>query len=215
LEGHYGAITSLAYAPDGKSLASGGTNSTILIWDVMGRLRNAKRPKPLTAAELEARGQDLLGADAARAYEAIGDLVAAGDGAVTSLQSRLSPVPIPDAKVAKRASELVAALNNDAFAVRRQAALELEKLGNAAVPALREALAGNPTLETRRRIEQILAGLDGKEAPFHLRKSRALEALELIATPAARNLLQALAEGEPSAPLTQEARAAQRRLEQR
>jgi WD40 repeat protein len=38
-EGHVSTITALSYAPDGKSLASGGGDSTILIWDLIGRLR--------------------------------------------------------------------------------------------------------------------------------------------------------------------------------
>jgi hypothetical protein len=50
---------------------------------------------------------------------------------------------------------------------------------------------------------------------LHLRKSRALEALELIATPAARDLLQALSAGDPGARLTLEASEAKRRLERR
>ena len=50
---------------------------------------------------------------------------------------------------------------------------------------------------------------------LHLRKARALEALELIATPAARDLLQALSAGDPGALLTQEAIDAKRRLERR
>jgi WD40 repeat protein len=216
-EGHHSAITSVSFAPDGKSLASGSGDSTILLWDLVGRLRNERNAKPLTTAELEACWQDLVGADAAQAYRAVGDLVVSGDAAVALLKMRLSPVPIPDATLARRSSQLVADLGSDAFATRQKAAVELEKMGNAAIPALRKALAArpSPSLEARRRIEQILAGLDSKEASFHLRKSRALEALELIATPAARDLLQSLSAGDPSAALTQEARATRRRLERR
>jgi WD40 repeat protein len=213
-QGHQSSITAVAFAPDGKSLASGGGDSTILIWDLVGQLRHGQRRQPLTAAELQTRWQDLAGGDAALAYKAIGELVMEGDAAVASLKTRLSPVPPPDAALARRATQLVEELNADAFDVRQKAALELEKIGEAAVPALRKALASRPSLDVRRRVEQILAGFEGKEAPLHLRKSRALEALELIATPAARELLRSLAQGEATARLTQEARAARQRLGQ-
>jgi RNA polymerase sigma factor (sigma-70 family) len=214
-EGHHGTITALSYAPDGKSLASGSVDSTILIWDLIGRARQPNDAKPLTADQLEALWTNLSAADAAKAFRAISVLVVAGDEAVAYLKKQLAPIPIPDAATAKRAQELVAELDSDKFAARQKAAAELEKMGNAAAGALRKALAATISLETRRRVELILSGLDGKEAPFHLRKARALEVLELIATPAARELLQALSAGDPGALLTQEAIDAKRRLERR
>src|SRR5262249_4556906 len=135
-----------------------------------------------------------------------------GDAAVAFLKTRLFPVPSPDAALARRATQFVEELNADAFDARQKATVELEKLGAAAVPALRKALASRPSLEGRPRVEQILAGCERKGAPLQLRNSRALEALELIATPAARELLRSLAQGEATARLTQEARAARQRL---
>jgi hypothetical protein len=214
-EGHHGAITALSYAPDGKSLASGSVDSAILVWDLIGRLLKPKDAKPLTAAQLEVLWNHLLDADAAKAFRAIGALVAAGDEAALYLKKQLSPAPIPDAALAQRATKLVADLDSDKFAVRQKAMVELEKMGDPAAGALRQALAAPLSLEARRRIEQILTGLDGKLGPLHLRKSRALEALELIATPAARDLLQALSAGDPGARLTREASEAKRRLERR
>jgi hypothetical protein len=214
-EGHQCAITALSYAPDGKTLASGSGDSTILIWDLIGRLRNAMDARRLTAAEFDAHWEKLLGADAAGAFRAIGDLVEGGDEAVAYLKKQLSPVPIADAALIRRASQLVADLGSDEFAAREKAAVELQKMGDAAVGTLRKSLSRPVSLEARRRIEQLLTGLDGKQAPFHLRNSRALEALELIASPATRDLLHALLAGDPLARLTQDASEAKRRLERR
>jgi hypothetical protein len=110
---------------------------------------------------------------------------------------------------------MVVNLGSDEFDVRQRAAAELARIGDSAAGALRNALTTQLPIEARRRIEQILSGLDAKAAPLYLRQSRALEALELIATPAARDLLHALSTGEPTARLTQEAAAAKRRLDRR
>ena len=90
-------------------------------------------------------------------------------------------------------------------------------LGAAAKPALRKVLAGNPSLELRRRVEPIVKKLDSWQAssPAMQREWRAVEVLELLGTPEARKLLQKLAQGLPDARLTQEAKASLERLHAR
>jgi hypothetical protein len=80
---------------------------------------------------------------------------------------------------------------------------ELEKQGEEVEPALRKALLDGPPLEACLRIERILGRLDGE----WLRTQRALEALELAGTSAARKVLEALAGGAPEARRTREAKA--------
>jgi hypothetical protein len=77
---------------------------------------------------------------------------------------------------------------------------------------LRQALAGTPSAEARRRIERLLHRLEG---PAMLRINRALEALEHVATPEARAVVQALAQGDAHARPTQEAQAVLKRLDGR
>ena len=36
-EGHAGLVTALAWAPDGKTLASGSTDTTVLVWEAGSR----------------------------------------------------------------------------------------------------------------------------------------------------------------------------------
>jgi COMPASS component SWD3 len=39
VQGHQDVLTSLAFSPDGKTLASGSSDTTILIWDVAQLLK--------------------------------------------------------------------------------------------------------------------------------------------------------------------------------
>ena len=84
----------------------------------------------------------------------------------------------------------------------------------AAEPALRNALEASPSPEARRRIEQLLAKLDGYGTSGEpLRQARVIECLEHIATPEARELLRKLAKGVSEARLTREAKAALQRFQ--
>jgi hypothetical protein len=100
--------------------------------------------------------------------------------------------------------------------VRNQAQKALEDLGPAVVARLREVLKAPASEEQRARVERILEKLEKlKLSPEDLRVTRALEALEHMATPEARALLATLAGGAPAARRTSEAQAALRRLGER
>jgi hypothetical protein len=64
----------------------------------------------------------------------------------------------------KKAQKWIAALDDDSFASRQTASRELEKLGAAAKPLLREALKRRPSPEVRRRIGALLEKLKGFDA---------------------------------------------------
>lgn len=80
---------------------------------------------------------------------------------------------------------------------------------------LRAVLAGKRSPELRRRVEPILAQLDPARSPKVLQMLRAVEVLEHLSSPQARELLQALADGAAEARLTREAKASLHRLSQR
>jgi hypothetical protein len=208
LEGHCGLVTSLSFSADGKRLISGSEDTSVLIWDLSRLPKNNPRASvPLSPKELEALWADLSGGDAARAYQAAAKLLTAPKQTVAFLQDRLRVKPPPDVK---GIPGLLDDLDADDFTVREKAATEFEKLGEAAQPALEKALKGQPSIEVKRRIQELLEKL--RESPVRLQALRALEVLEHIDTAESRQLLARLADGASDAWLTKEAKAIDRRL---
>ena len=95
---------------------------------------------------------------------------------------------------------------------RQKAANELEKLGDRAAAELRAALKDATTAETRQALQRLLDRIEAG-TPETLRAIRAVEVLEHIATPAAREHLKTLAGGQAGAEPTVAATAAIKRLE--
>ncbi len=210
-EGHLGGISKLAFSADGLTLASGSSDTSVLLWSVMDRDPHRRQPNlALSARQLEKLWDDLASEDASRAWRALCDLVQAPKQAVAWLKDHLKPQSVAEREEIRR---LIAELDSDQFAVRQQAARDLEKLGGQAEPVLRIALKNRPSLEVRRQVEQLLEKLQGPvQAAEVIRELRSLELLEHSNTAEARALLRSLAEGPPEARLTREAKTALARL---
>jgi WD40 repeat protein len=204
-EGHKRGVTELQFSPDGSRLASGAWDRTILIWDVFSV--PAAAPADLTPLWAE------LGGEAGSAFSAMRKLLAAGDKAVGLVAEKVHPAPAT-AVDAKRISALIADLDSDQFAVREKASRELGTLDEAAETALRNTLKGSPGLETKRRAEALLAKMSQPSAD-RLRAIRAIEVLERLATPAAKDLLRKLAAGSADASQTKDVERSLRRLDRR
>ncbi len=206
-QGHDTNVNALAFSPDGSRLASGLRDSTILIWEVPATPR---RPEVrLGPEELAALWKDLVGGDARKAHAAIAKLAAAPAQAVPFLAERLSPAPTVEEGRVRR---LIADLDSDQFAVRQAAVQGLQDLGEMAAPLVRQVLDGKPSLEVRKRLEDLLARGALPPTGEVLRGLRALAVLERSGTAEARQLLEKLARGAPPARLTQEAKASLDRL---
>ena len=162
---------------------------------------------PITK-ELERLWIALGSDDAGKAYEAIAALTAVPERAVPFLQERLR---LPAPADPQRLGRWIADLDSDDFSVREKATEGLEKLAEAAEPALRQALAKNPSKEASRRLEQLLEKLSTPSGRI-VQQLRAIQVLEYAGTPEAKKVLATLARGTEEARLTREARASLQRL---
>jgi hypothetical protein len=214
IRGHSDAVWAADFSPDGRLLASGSQDTTVLVWDTLNVNGEPPAAADLSAKELETLWADLLRDDAAKAYQAIRRLVAAPARSVPFLRQHLRPAAVPDPKHLAR---LIADLDAKQFAAREEATRALERLGRLARPALEQALAGRPSPEVRRRVEGILKRLEQVVlTPEELRGCRAVEVLEHVGNAEARKVLERLArEGPANSPLVLDARAALERLRSR
>jgi WD40 repeat protein len=181
-----GAVGALAFSRDGRKLATGGANTTIMVWS----LPMLETPRP--ALDETTAWRDLEDNDSGRAFRAIAHLCSHPSEAIRLFKVRLKPRPPVDAK---RIDSLIRDLDDDAYAVREKASEELAEIGHLAEEALKKATKSS-SLEVRRRADHLLRKIKGAAniAPDRLRARRAVEVLERIGSPAAalvlRNMLK-------------------------
>ncbi len=177
------------------------------------RLDDAKDPKK--RSQLRHRcWKHLTGTGEEAVFEvdrAVRELSACGAETVPFLKDLLQPVPVD---TQKHLDQLVADLDSDSFERRETASRELSR-GIVAEAVLEKALANRPSLEVRKRLKAILKDFPKwrEKNPELLRQVHAVWVLQQIGTPEARALLQKLADGAPSAALTQKAKDALQSLD--
>jgi WD40 repeat protein len=200
LDGSYSAAR---FSPTDNLLATGCTDDcSILLWDVRRLLANEARRVP---------DWDQLLAEPSTAIPCAMKLSLDEEAAITLLRDHLRPIAHPDKQ---KVARLIATLDDPVFAERERASRELADFGEAIESSLRAASTDNSSLETRRRVRQLVERLV-RSSPDHLREVRSVQVLEYLGTPAARRVLRAVASGAPDAVLTCEAKAALGRLERR
>jgi len=208
LAAHKGWVRAVAFAPDGKSLISFGSDNKLLTWPLDQAIQ-PWRPKSdrLPAATLETLWNDLLDGDVMTGYAAVNNLAARPSQAIALLREHIKPVPVIDAK---RVEQLLGTLGGDDFNARKRASADLRKLADLALPALREAGNRGHDELLQRMLERLEAEYPTRD---QLRALRALAVLELTATPEAKKFLEELAGGAAESLLTSRAKAIQARLE--
>lgn len=209
--GHHGTVACLAFAPDGRTLATGSADSTVVLWDLSGKRSGTVGTPP--TAKIAAAWDELGGKNGKVVYnDLMTALIGNPEATVELLRQRLKPAAGIKANPAD-IDRLIGELDNEKFAVRVKATSALEHLGDLAGASLRKAMLAQTSLEAQRRLKSLLERLDQAIlATDDVRLVRAVEVLEKIGTPQARDLLQALATGAPQARLTSEAQSALLRL---
>ncbi|MBI3410724.1 MAG: sigma-70 family RNA polymerase sigma factor [Planctomycetes bacterium] len=204
-------VSSLAFAPDGRSLVTGSIDTSVLTWSAIPD-ENAIR-KALgnsSRKDFERLWADLADKDASRAYIAAHAFTSGPiPNLLDFLGDRLPPAKGLDPEHLKK---LLQQLDSDKFTEREAATKELEKSLEDIRPALERALKGNLTLETQRRLERLLARPLTLPPGDTLRQVRAVAILERIGTPEAPQYLERLSLGNADARLTHEAIAALARM---
>ncbi len=212
--GHRGGTLSLVFSRDGRMLASGGMDTTVMLWDVTGvaALSRLRQHKP-SLAERAALWADLDNTDARTAHKAMARLLAWPAETMTLFRKELKPAAgkPPEEKDIQR---WIVELGDESYEVREKATKALSAAGRAARSSLLTALTTSSDLEKKRRLEALLRTLRPRPMSEAIRLTRALEVLERMGTPEARKMLQRLARGNPSARLTSDAADVLKRLEQ-
>ncbi len=204
-EHHAAEVRCIAFAPDGKTVASGSADHTVLIWDCSRALADIKPLLKPAPKELDAWWELLADATAIEARKAMAQLVQCPAAATNLLGDRLKPASTPDPE---QLAALLRDLSSAKFATRDLASNTLVRLGDTGLPFLSKAISAAPDLETKRRLEQIL----DKATEIGFRKVRAVTVLEAIGDEGAIRVLETLAKGVPDSRQTIEARVALRRL---
>src|SRR5262249_33143385 len=143
--GFTGPAPTLAFSPDGKSVATGHYDGSVLVWKVP-----QAAVARLTPAERDAAWDELAG-ETATARRAVARLVADPEAALALSKAKFqASAPPADVDV----PPLIRALDSRAFAEREKATTRLREAGPKAERALREALP-TATPEMKERIERV------------------------------------------------------------
>jgi hypothetical protein len=176
------AVNTVAVSPDGKVLATGADNGTILLWSV-GRLLLPTLWADFGAGPPPDNDREAVAYLAARLREWI------------------------DAE--RKVRPLIRDLDSERFETREKASKALLLIGKPAEAALRQTLTAETSPEVRRRIEDLLARLaDGPHGWSGARVRVAVLALERLDVPEARKALNELARGPEGNLVVREARQA-------
>jgi len=179
-KGHVDKVSAAVFSANGKLLATGSADTTILIWNIYGTPTG-----PIDSKKLDTLWNQLASEDAAVAFSAVCALIHAPKQSIPFLKKQLQALGV---LTEARLNMLIADLDNDRFPVRKKAMEEIkEALENGTLsPAVfeqawKKRLTGKASLEFISRGLQLLKSLPSLDrSPRRLRLVRATEALEHV-----------------------------------
>lgn len=206
LDGHLLSVCRCRFSPDGRRLATGAWDGSVLVWDLAALELGAESA---AGDDADALWKRLGREDGPASWSGTRALAADPKKAVEFLEARLKPAE-PDPGFAGKLDELLRGLDDDDPAVRDRSQDELARLGPRATARLRAALAAPPSPEVKMRVRAILeAGTAWKPGTEDERRwARCIEVLRSAGGERARALLQGLSGGAPDSVLTGLARTA-------
>jgi HEAT repeats len=208
-----GPVSCLIFTPSERQLLY-VTEGFLHVESLRARDESGVASSRLDAQTLERLWKDLSHKESGRALEAVWALADGPAKSVPFLEERLRNLPV--ASDQRTYKELIAALDDNQFKVRRAAFRELQERGTEAVPALQAVLKDPFSPEVRRRAEELLDELQMPTCPpERLAPLRGIMALEYAATPTAFEALIRLSRAAPAQWLQEEARTAAELLERR
>lgn len=199
----------IAFSPDGRLLATGGTGEGVLrFWDLRDTGEGSTRK--IEPHEVTDLWDDLGSEDARIGWSSILRLENNPVQALDILRRLRCFPPVPP----KRIARLIERLDDDEFESREEATRELESVGVVAETALRREAEHTKSKESGFRVAKLLDKL-ARFQKDRVRHSRGVEILEAIGTAEAKKILADLAGGQAGLHETEDARAALARLNAR
>jgi WD40 repeat protein len=205
-----GQISALAFSGDGRTVAAGLQDGSILLFGVNDHGIAKAKGGPVEKGERQRLWCQLAAEDGAKAYRAMRRLASSPTTTSALLREHVRPAE-GKALTEKELRRLVKELDDEDFDVREKAEAKLKKQGWHAEAAMLEAIQGKPSAEQRQRLEKLFdAANEWRLGPEERRLARLFEVLHWQGGD--RALLEKLAAGRADDAVTLAAKDALRRL---
>ncbi|MCH7727085.1 MAG: PQQ-binding-like beta-propeller repeat protein [Planctomycetes bacterium] len=185
----------LRCSPDGRTLYTASSDSTILAWNVAQLLEGLPplEKVTLTPDELGQIWQAFEGKDARAANRTIWRLVGAGGATACQLFREKLSIGRKDKLDKAKITRLIHELADDQFQVREAAFAKLSKLNFSIITLLKDELKQATSAELRARLTSLVTIFEQRRT---MAITRSIHVLEYLATSRSLNLLEQLAQAD-------------------